>query len=148
MGRRQPHPGTVPRTRGGHSVKMDTRLSQTVSGGHFERLFRTQIPARDNFRSRLFGLFSEEIVRAWGRNEQAAYRDIGRPTLWQDDRFATLDFTLERRRDGARFVPNRKRSSLGLATRSYGSSPPLRSAGIAADAHSTGSSRWPASRTG
>lgn len=75
---------------------------------HFERLFKTNVPARDNFRARLFAIFSEEIVRVWGAHPKAPYRDIGRPTLWQGDSFATLDFTLERRSDGLRFVAEQK----------------------------------------
>lgn len=75
---------------------------------HFERLFKTEVPARDNFRARLFAIFSEEIVRVWSQNARAPYRDLGRPTLWQDGSFATLDFTLERRSDGARFIAEQK----------------------------------------
>jgi hypothetical protein len=76
--------------------------------GDFERLFRTDTAARDNYRSRLFALFSEEIVRAWGRNERAPYRDIGRPTLWTGNAFATIDFALQRRADGQLFVAEQK----------------------------------------
>ncbi len=76
--------------------------------GLFERLFKTEIVALDNYRSRLFGLFSEEIVRAWGRNERAPYREIGRPTLWAGSSFATLDFTLARHADGQLFVAEQK----------------------------------------
>lgn len=79
-----------------------------LDGGDFERLFWTENAARDNFRSRLFGLFSEEIVRAWGGNERAPYRDVGRPTLWRASKYFTLDFTLERRADGLRFVAEQK----------------------------------------
>lgn len=76
--------------------------------GPFERLFRTDTAARDNYRSRLFALFSEEIVRAWGRNSKAPYRDVGRPTLWSGAAFATLDFTLQRRSDDAQLVAEQK----------------------------------------
>src|SRR5688500_205868 len=76
--------------------------------GEFERLFRTESQARDNYRSRMFALFSEEIVRAWSRNERAPYRDVGRPTLWVGNAFATLDFTLQRRSDGKLFVAEQK----------------------------------------
>lgn len=73
-----------------------------------ETLFRSGDSARDAFRSRLFGLFSEDIVRFWSRNERAPYRDLGRPTLWKDGQFATLDFTLESRADGLRYAAELK----------------------------------------
>ena len=68
----------------------------------FEDLCRSGEPARDKFLSRLFGLFSEEVVRAWCRCPEAAYEHIGRPTLRAPDepRGHTLDFTLRSRRSG------------------------------------------------
>ena len=66
----------------------------------FEALFRSGHAGRDNFRSRLFGMFNEEIVRCWAANVHAPYRDLGRPTLWTPPEFATLDFTLQSRADG------------------------------------------------
>lgn len=74
----------------------------------FEALFRTGHAGRDNFRSRLFGMFNEEIVRYWAANERAPYRDLGRPTLWMHPEFATLDFTLQSRADGRRYVAEQK----------------------------------------
>lgn len=76
--------------------------------GAFERLFWTDNASRDNFRSRLFAMFSEEIVRAWGDNDRASYRDIGRPTLWRGSARFTLDFTLERKSDGNLYVAEQK----------------------------------------
>jgi hypothetical protein len=80
----------------------------SIHAGEFERLFRTDTAARDNYRARLFALFSEEIVRAWGRNEKAPYRDMGRPTIWKGNLYATVDFLLERRADRHRFVAEQK----------------------------------------
>ena len=76
----------------------------------FETLFKTHDRAQDNFRSRLFGMFSEDIVRIWSRDGRAPYEDLGRPTLWKpgEQRGATLDFTLERRSDQRRFVVEQK----------------------------------------
>jgi hypothetical protein len=76
--------------------------------GHFERLFWTENARRDNFRSRLFGMFSEEIVRVWGKNDSAPYRYVGRPTLWRGSARFTLDFVLERQDDGKCFVAEQK----------------------------------------
>lgn len=79
-----------------------------VPNGHFESLFWTENARRDNFRSRLFGMFSEEIVRTWGQCEHAPYRDLGRPTLWRGASRFTLDFVLERKADSRRFVAEQK----------------------------------------
>lgn len=74
----------------------------------FETLFRSDHAGRDNFRSRLFGMFNEEIVRHWAANEHAPYCDRGRPTLWAPPDFATLDFTLQSRADGRCYVAEQK----------------------------------------
>ena len=47
--------------------------------------FRSAEPARDKYLSRLFGLFSEEVVRTWCACPEAAYLDLGRPTLRDPD---------------------------------------------------------------
>jgi hypothetical protein len=73
-------------------------------------VFRSTEPKRDKYLSRLFGLFNEEVVRAWAADSRAPYEDLGRPTLrWpEDQRWHTLDFTLRRRSDGAVFVAEMK----------------------------------------
>ena len=74
-----------------------------------EALFRTDEPRRGAYLSRLFAFFSEEVVRHWAACEQAPYRDLGRPTVWDEEgRRHTLDFTLQRTSDGARFVTEMK----------------------------------------
>lgn len=50
-------------------------------GSAADELFHSKDPARDNFLSRLFGMFNEDIVRYWARDEQAPYENEGRPTL-------------------------------------------------------------------
>ena len=76
----------------------------------FERLFKTGIGPRDKFLSRLFGIFSEEIVRTWCRCAQAPYQDLGRPTvrLSAESRGKALDFTFRSRADGRVFVSEMK----------------------------------------
>jgi hypothetical protein len=76
----------------------------------FEAIFRTSDGRQDNFRSRLFGLFSEEIVRVWAADTRAPYEDVGRPTLFApgDIRGSTLDFMLRRRGDNRQFVAELK----------------------------------------
>lgn len=62
---------------------------------------------KGRFLSRLFGIFSEEIVRIWAKNECSPYTDIGRPTLYTDDgKHYTLDFTFEK--DGKYFIVEMK----------------------------------------
>jgi len=75
-----------------------------------EALFRRPERGRGAYLSRLFAFFSEEVVRHWSACEQAPYRDGGRPVVWDEDRsrYHVLDFTLERRSDGARFVAEMK----------------------------------------
>ena len=75
----------------------------------FERLFHASDKGRDNFLSRVFGIFSEEIVRAWCRAEDCPYCDLGRPSLYENGRrVATLDFTLQSKRTGEIFVAEQK----------------------------------------
>lgn len=78
--------------------------------GVFDSLFRSATPARDKFLSRLFGLFSEEVVRSWCRCPEAPYEDLGRPYLLAEgDRYGhTLDFTLRDKRDGRAFIAELK----------------------------------------
>lgn len=65
---------------------------------------------RDRFLSRLFGLFSEEVVREWCRLPDSRYEDIGRPYLVRPgERYGhTLDFTLRDRDSGDLFVAELK----------------------------------------
>lgn len=78
-----------------------------------ERVFRTGGYDRDNFLSRLFGLFNEHVVLEWCQCPEAEYENLGRPTLRKPDerRGCTLDFTLKRRRgpgQGSVFVAEMK----------------------------------------
>jgi hypothetical protein len=76
----------------------------------FEDFFRSATPARDKFLSRLFGLFSEDVVRHWCRCPDARYEDLGRPHLrLPGERYGhTLDFTLRHRATGRTFVAELK----------------------------------------
>ena len=51
---------------------------------------------RAKFLSRVFGIFSENIVRLWSASAGAPYEDLGRPTVRFDGEAtrSTLDFTL------------------------------------------------------
>lgn len=80
-----------------------------MEAGHpFEGLFRSEDLGRDAYRSRLFGLFSEEVVRHWCANDRSPYRNLGRPTLWSGTAYATLDFTLQSRTSHACYVAEQK----------------------------------------
>jgi hypothetical protein len=78
--------------------------------GAFEQFFRSSVPARDKYLSRLFGLFSEQVVRAWCACPQAPFEDLGRPTLCEPGltRGHTLDFTFRRRNSDATYVVESK----------------------------------------
>lgn len=65
---------------------------------NFEELFIEGIrpSTRDKFFSRIFGIFSEEIIRIWCANVKSPFIDLGRPTIYDDsDRHYTLDFLLQ-----------------------------------------------------
>jgi hypothetical protein len=72
----------------------------------FDEIFKSANPNRDKFLSRLFGIFSEDIVRKWCADSRAPYRDLGRPTvrLRSERRGRTLDFTFQSKQDGLVFV--------------------------------------------
>lgn len=76
----------------------------------FQSLFRSNIPARDKFFSRVFGIFNEEIVRCWGRSPQAPYEELGRPTIKPvgAKRGYTLDFTFRSKNDGLVYIAEMK----------------------------------------
>jgi hypothetical protein len=80
------------------------------SAGRFERTFRSDVARRDNFLARLFGIFSEDVVRAWCACPQATYTDLGRPTLRGpgDIRGTTLDFTLHHQQSGRTYMAKLK----------------------------------------
>jgi hypothetical protein len=74
-----------------------------------ESLFKSSNNPRDNFLSRLFGMFSEEIVRCWCRDSRTPYQDIGRPTIKSENgKRLTLDFTFESRNDHKVYVSEMK----------------------------------------
>jgi hypothetical protein len=76
----------------------------------FESVFGSDSKQRDNFLARLFGIFSERVVSTWCACPQAPYLNIGRPTLREpgESRGHTLDFTLQHRPSGQRYVAEMK----------------------------------------
>lgn len=79
---------------------------------HFRSIFRREAssPARAKFLSRIFGIFSEEIVSLWANDRRAPYENLGRPTVKSpgNDRGYTLDFTLRERSSGNIYVAEMK----------------------------------------
>ena len=65
---------------------------------------------RGKFLSRVFGIFSEDIVRLWAADKRAPYKDLGRPTLQRGipAQRHTLDFTLEETGTGRAFAAELK----------------------------------------
>jgi hypothetical protein len=72
--------------------------------------FRSSHSPRDKFLARLFGLFSEELVRDWCDDPRASYENLGRPTLNApgESRGSTLDFTLRDRATQRTYVSEMK----------------------------------------
>lgn len=79
---------------------------------HFISIFKQlEAPtARGKYLSRVFGIFSEEIVRIWASDPRAPYEDLGRPTLRMlgEKVGSTLDFTLRSRSTGKTYVAELK----------------------------------------
>jgi hypothetical protein len=74
-----------------------------------DRAFRHDDPAHSSFLARVFGIFSEEIVRVWCRDERSNYCDRGRPTLHEPPKgYSTLDFALVPRGGGDVLVAEMK----------------------------------------
>lgn len=65
---------------------------------------------RSKFLARVFGIFSEEIVRLWAALPASPYEDLGRPTIRFDGqlRWSTLDFTLKHRESNRIYVAEMK----------------------------------------
>ncbi len=80
---------------------------------HFASLFQVQDDEgrrRAKFLSRVFGIFSEEIIRIWAAHPACRYEDLGRPTVRMEgvQGFSTLDFMLRDRSSGECFVTELK----------------------------------------
>jgi len=79
---------------------------------HFHSIFRRAASpiARAKFLSKIFGIFSEEIVSLWAQDERARYDSLGRPTINTpgDNRRYALDFTLRERSSGNIYVAEMK----------------------------------------
>ena len=73
-------------------------------------LFKDGPPEKGSFLSRVFGIFSEEVIRIWARAEESPYSiHDKRPTLYEkcgSSKRATLDFLLQK--DGGFFVSEMK----------------------------------------
>lgn len=66
--------------------------------------------ARGKYLSRVFGIFSEELVRLWASDPRCPYEDLGRPTLRKrgEKSGSTLDFTLRDKATGKSYVAELK----------------------------------------
>lgn len=74
------------------------------------QFFQSGDTRRDKFLARLFGIFSEDLVRDWCDDPRAPYANLGRPTLWPlgEPRGSTLDFTLRDRATQRTYVSEMK----------------------------------------
>jgi hypothetical protein len=79
---------------------------------HFTTIFKQPdaSKSRGKYLSRVFGIFSEEIVRIWASDPRAPYEDLGRPTLRLAGEISgsTLDFALRSRETGKVYVSEMK----------------------------------------
>lgn len=64
---------------------------------------------REKFLSRVFGIFSEQIVAIWTKDERSPYENLGRPTIKTSEGVRhILDFTLKQRASGNIYVSEMK----------------------------------------
>lgn len=79
---------------------------------HFQSIFQQHEVdvARGKFLSRVFGIFSEDIVRLWTKDDRSPYEDLGRPTVKQNGvaKGYTLDFTLRHAETGKTYITELK----------------------------------------
>jgi hypothetical protein len=85
----------------------------------FHRVFQRDdnSAARAKFLSRIFGVFSDEIVKLWTENSKAPYKNLGRPTLRKrglDQTKHTIDFTLSDRNEAV-FVAEIVKSNIRIS---------------------------------
>lgn len=78
----------------------------------FQSIFlqETAHASRAKYLSRVFGIFSEEIVRIWASAPRAPFENLGRPTVTSisNGRGYTLDFTLRHKESGRSFIAEMK----------------------------------------
>ena len=81
----------------------------TIMASQFVDLFRGTSD-RAKFLARVFGIFSEKIVRVWSASPDAPYEDLGRPTVQFCDETtkSTLDFTFRHRNPRKIYVAEMK----------------------------------------
>lgn len=77
---------------------------------NFKNLFTNSSETRNNFLARVFGVFSEEIVKFWLANENCPYLSCGRPTIFDSNnkKVALLDFTIRSKNDNKLFIVEQK----------------------------------------
>ncbi len=63
---------------------------------------------RGKYLSRLFGIFSEDIVRIWAADEKCHYEDLGRPSIRFEDKTYTLDFTFQHKQSRKVYIVEQK----------------------------------------
>ena len=56
---------------------------------------KTNNSERDSFVSRFFGIFNERIAEIYFNSPFSEYENLGRPTLWYNKKYYTLDFSLK-----------------------------------------------------
>ena len=76
----------------------------------FENLFHSSNRRRDKFYSRIFGIFSENIVSIWCNDPRSSYKNLGRPTIYinEEKKHFTLDFTFQSRQDNRIYIGEMK----------------------------------------
>ena len=63
---------------------------------------------RGKYLSRLFGIFSEDIVRIWAADVNCHYKDLGRPSIRFEGKTYTLDFTFQHKQSRKVYIVEQK----------------------------------------
>ena len=63
---------------------------------------------RGKYLSRLFGIFSEDIVRIWAADKKCHYEDLGRPSIRFEGKTYTLDFTFQHKQSRKVYIVEQK----------------------------------------
>jgi hypothetical protein len=62
---------------------------------NFDEILEKNSSSKDKFISRFFGIFNEEVASLFFQSPYSKYENLGRPTIWKNNKHYTLDFTLK-----------------------------------------------------
>ena len=77
-----------------------------------QKIFKNADEKQNNLLTRVFGIFSEEIINCWLAYPDCEYKNLGRPSIYKkNERPSTLDFLFEKKKGtnkGALYIVEQK----------------------------------------